>query len=40
MPETMEEVDRTVAALYGVAQHEHERLSSFLLMRLGMAGNA
>jgi hypothetical protein len=40
LPETMSEIDRTVAALYGVAQHEHERLASFLHKRLGMAGDA
>jgi hypothetical protein len=31
---TMDEIDRTVAALYGVTQQEHERLASFLNKRL------
>ncbi|MEA2237521.1 MAG: hypothetical protein QOC81_2245 [Thermoanaerobaculia bacterium] len=40
LPEAMTEIDQTVAALYGVSQHEHERLASFLHQRLGMAGDA
>jgi hypothetical protein len=36
----MDEIDRVVAALYGVSAHEHERLAAFLRQRLGMAGDA
>ena len=39
-PAAMDDIDRTVAALYGVPLHEHERLVSFLRKRLGMAGDA
>ena len=39
-PAAMDDIDRTVAALYGVPLHEHERLASFLRKRLGMAGDA
>ena len=39
-PAAMEDIDRTVAALYGVPLHEHERLAAFLRKRLGMAGDA
>jgi hypothetical protein len=35
-----DEIDLVVAALYGVSPEEHARLSSFLLQRLGMDGDA
>jgi Eco57I restriction-modification methylase len=38
--ETMDDIDRTVAALYGVTPQEHERLASFLRRRLGLAPDA
>lgn len=38
--DTTAEIDRTVAALYGVPLHEHERLATFLRKRLGMAEDA
>ncbi|MDP9361398.1 MAG: N-6 DNA methylase [Acidobacteriota bacterium] len=38
--EAIDDIDRTVAALYGVPLHEHEQLASFLRKRLGMAGDA
>jgi hypothetical protein len=39
-PAAMQEIDRTVAALYGVSSSEHERLAAFLHKRLGFAGDA
>lgn len=39
-PAAMDDIDRIVAALYGVPLHEHERLTSFLHKRLGMTGHA
>ena len=35
-----DEIDATVAALYGVSAEEHARLASFLRKRLGMDGDA
>jgi hypothetical protein len=40
-PETAgDDIDATVAALYGVSAGEHARLASFLRKRLGMDGDA
>jgi hypothetical protein len=39
-PAAMQDIDRTVAVLYGVSSEEHERLASFLRKRLGLAGDA
>jgi hypothetical protein len=39
-PAAMGEIDRTVAALFGVSPDEHERLALFLRKRLGFDGDA
>jgi hypothetical protein len=39
-PTAMDDIDRTVAALFGVSPDEHERLALFLRKRLGFDGDA